>query len=349
MARRNIRIAVIGCGAVTQKSLLPVLAKQEDLQVALLVDKDRSRMQALASQYNISDISEDYQQAWKKADAAIVALPHNLHAPVSVDLLNHGIHVFVEKPMALTTVECTAMNDAAREKQVVLSVGLMRRFLWSAILTKNILDSEVLGTIHSFDIREGFVYNWPVASDFFFRKQTAGGGVLIDTGAHTVDMMLWWLGDVASFEYFDDSFGGVEADCALHLIMNSGASGYMELSRTRTLRNTCVIHGSKASLEVQLHGNKLKLIPKGSGEKFLGNAFLNADHLLESQSGLDWITAEIEDWATAIREERAPILSGTEGSRSIAFIEKCYANRRSLHLPWMYANINKIDIKAGVS
>jgi len=55
---------------------------------------------------------------------------------------------------------------------------------------------------------EGNVYSWPVASDFFFRKETAGGGVLMDTGVHTFDMLLWFFGEISDLDYRDDAFGG---------------------------------------------------------------------------------------------------------------------------------------------
>jgi len=60
----------------------------------------------------------------------------------------------------------------------------------------------------------GYRSFWKVASDFMFRKE-AGGGVLADTGAHLLDLLLWWLGDYESVEYCDDAVGGVEADCEL--------------------------------------------------------------------------------------------------------------------------------------
>ena len=95
--------------------------------------------------------------------------------------------------MALNADECDAMIEAARQSGAILAVGIMRRFLPSYQFVKALIDDGYLGTINSFDIREGFVYNWPVASDFFFRKETAGGGVLVDTGAYTMDTVQWWF------------------------------------------------------------------------------------------------------------------------------------------------------------
>ena len=73
----------------------------------------------------------------------------------------------------------------------------IRMGLYGARFVKRLLDNGVLGDIRRFDIREGFVYEWPVTSDFMFRRE-AGGGVLADTGAHVLDMALWLLGLAAA-------------------------------------------------------------------------------------------------------------------------------------------------------
>ena len=341
------RLAIVGCGAVTQHGHLPAAARAENVRVTLLVDKNRPRAEELARQYNVPHVAEDYAQVWEEADAAIVALPHYLHAPISIDLLAHGVHVLVEKPMALTADECDAMIQAAEQGQAVLAVGLMRRFLWSAQLTKAILDAGLLGSVESFDIREGFAYNWPVASDFFFRKETAGGGVLIDAGAHTLDTLLWWLGDVGSFEYFDDNYGGVEADCELHLVMENGATGIVELSRTRDLRNTAIIRGGRATLEVSLHTNQVRFLPRGVAFGVLGNVLPDLQEPLGEQSFMDLLSAQLADWVNAIRSGGSPRVPGAEGRRSIALIKACYAQRKPLVLPWVIPDVTEANVTVG--
>ena len=106
----------------------------------------------------------------------------------------------------------------------------------------------MLGAIRSFDVREGLVFRWPVKSAAMFSPKC--GGVMADTGTHVLDLLLWWFGDVASFEYWDDAAGGVEADAVMHLEMASGVTGRVEMSRTRDLRNSCIIRGDCGTLEV---------------------------------------------------------------------------------------------------
>ena len=191
-----------------------------------------------------------------------------------------------------------------------------------------------LGRIERFDVREGFVYDWPVASDFFFRKEQAGGGVLVDTGAHTLDLLLWWLGDHEEVQYEDDALGGVEANCKLYLRLRSGAAGVVELSRMRKLRNTFRIYGERGMLEVACGFPCPTRIETASGELVLeGN--VKSVTAPSSVSFLDMVRRQLEDFVDAIIEERPPFGAAEDARPSIALIESCYDRRRDLDLPWV--------------
>ena len=328
------RIAILGCGAVAEIRYLPALAKLK-IKPTLLVDRDVQRAQRLADAYGCVRASDDYRPWVDEFDAAIVALPHSLHAPVSVDLLQRGVHVLVEKPMALTTTECDQLIAAASEQKAILAVGLMRRHAPAARWLKAALDAHTLGPIESFDFQEGVPYTWPVVSGFFFDKTAAGGGVLADTGAHTLDLLLWWLGDVASFEYYDDAYGGVEADALLRVTLASGVRGVVELSRTRRLRNTAVLRGREGEIEIGLakqNNNFLTARPKTVLSFRAGRVRGTPMRRLKTD---DLFRLQIKDWLRAIERGHSPLVPPEEGARSIALIEACYRERRLLELPWM--------------
>jgi len=326
------RIAIIGCGAVTELRHLPALAALK-IKPVILVDVNLDRARALAESHNIATASVDYRSRTAEFDAAILALPHHLHAEFCLDLLDRGIHLLVEKPLALTTLECDAIIDQARKKNAILAVGLMRRFLHVSQWVKSILDSKLLGSIQSFDIREGSIYSWPMASNAFLCKSSAGGGVLIDTGAHTLDLINWWFRDVTLDRYYDDSYGGVEADCQLHLKLSNGADGFVELSRTRRLRGTAIINGDKGKIEVSLSRNQIvSAEPKDFLRHELGQI---SGSQMPVQDFNDLFVLQIQDWVRAITARQAPFVPGAEARRSIALIETCYQQRRTLDLPWL--------------
>jgi predicted dehydrogenase len=333
----NLKLAVIGCGAIAKGIHLPVTALSNQVEVTVLVDKFLPRARQLADEYGVPAVADDYQDVIGKVNAAIVALPHYLHAPVTIDLLRHGIHVLVEKPMALKTSECDEMIEAASNTGAVLAVGLVRRFYGASQFVKQIMKNGWLGNILDFDCREGIIYRWTAASDSMFRKETAGGGVFVDIGIHVLDLLLWWLGDYESVQYYDDAMGGVEADCELYLRLQCGASGVVELSRTRNLRNSWIIRGEGGTLEVETDFNPLirfktknqdvvltgRVTRDGVADKTIQNAFRR----------------QLDDFVDAILSHREPFVPGQEGRRAVELIETCYAVRQPLKQPWTFPEV----------
>jgi predicted dehydrogenase len=332
----KVRVAVVGCGAVAQIHHLPAIVASDRVEAAVLVDADEKRARALAERFGVPEVATDFRVLPGKVEAAVVALPNSLHAPVSSELLRRGVHVLVEKPMAMSVRECDEMIDAARAGRAVLAVGLDFRFFDASVFVRDLLRDGLLGSIRRFDLRQGVIPRWPFATDFLLKKEMAGGGVLADFGVHVLDLLLWWLGDLSVVEYRDDALGGVESDCEMVLsggADGSGVTGAVEISRTRNLRNTCIFEGERATLEAGIWDSdpELRLSIAGSEVALAGRA------RREASGGLnfaDVFVRQIDDFARAIRLRREPLVSGAEGRRSQALIEACYECRQPLVLPW---------------
>src|SRR3954452_6712573 len=340
----KLRVAVVGCGAVAQIHHLPAIVASREVEPAILVDADAKRARALAERAGLGktvEVLTDYRALPGKVDAAVVALPNHLHAPVSVELLRQGVSVLVEKPMAINLRECDEMIAAATAGRATLAVGLDFRFFDSSLLVRNLLRDGLLGTIRSFDLRQGVIPRWPFATDFLLKKEMAGGGVLADFGVHVLDLLLWWLGDLTAADYRDDALGGVESDCEMTLTTVAGVTGAVEISRTRNLRNTCVFEGSQARLEVGIWDSdpEVRLSTAGSQVMLAGHARRAGKKGINSgiDSGLNFpatSTRQVDYFPRAIRGRREPFVPGSEGRRSLALIESCYAQRGFLDLPW---------------
>jgi predicted dehydrogenase len=337
----RLRLAVVGCGAITTLHHLPAIALSDRVAATVLVDVDARRAEALAKRFGVPEVAADTSRLPGRVDAAIVALPNHLHAPVTIDLLRRGLHVLVEKPMAMTVRECDEMIAAAAAAQAVLAVGHEFRFFDSSLLVRNLLRDGLLGELRRFEMRQGVIPRWPFATDFLLKKETAGGGVLADFGAHVLDLLLWWLGEWAEVEYRDDAMGGIESDCELRLRMRSGLSGYVEISRTRNLRNTCVFEGARATLEAGVWDPdpEIRLLIADREVCLAGRARRPEP----GSAGLDFTQAfvrQLDDFAAAIRERREPFVPGREGRRSQELIAACYARRQPLVLPWSLPSVS---------
>lgn len=342
-------LAVIGCGGVAAERHLPALA-QLGWRPHVLVDPRTERAQKLARRYKAHRVVADVSElAGGEIAAALVATNSSSHARLSLALLERGIQVFVEKPLATNEADAQALVQAAAAKSLCLAVGHMRRFLFVNRWVKALVDSGALGDILGFDFREGSSYHrqpggrltaaraargtGPYSPAFWDRK-AAGGGVLLDMGAHTLDVLLWWLGDGRLLSYSDDSLGGVECDALLQLALLGGATGRVELSRSRTLRNTAIITGSRGEIEVALHRNA---IVRAHPENLVGFELdgRSGATMPDEQLHGDLFKRELQDWLRALRSGAEPFVSGASAAAAVGLIDGCYRNRRPLPQSWV--------------
>jgi len=331
---KKIKLAVVGCGAIAKAVHLPGCMASEAVEVTLLVDRDEGRAQELADEFGVKNVATDVADVARHAEAALLALPNFLHAPISLDLIGAGVHVLVEKPLATSTEDCHAMCKAARNAGVVLSTGLICRLYPSLGFVREALRGGLIGELVSYNARQGFPLEaWPVASDYLFRKEKAGGGVLMDMGIHLLDLLQWWLGMPEQISYRDDSLGGVEANCMMEVSHEGGTRGVIELSRTRTLRNTLVLEGTRGEIEVSLApGEPVRLRLPGSSLELAGPIGGGRGEAVPSLQ--DCARRQVEAFAAAVRGESGESVSGEDATRSVEWVERCYQSREPLRLPW---------------
>jgi predicted dehydrogenase len=334
-----LKLAVVGCGAVAQIHHLPAIAATPSVLLVALVDRELPRARELAARWGVPRAVAEVGEVGSEIDAAIVALPNHLHEPVASALLRRGVHVLVEKPMAPTAAACDAMIESAAVGGATLAVGLEFRFFPSTELVRELLAAGVVGELRGFELRQGVVPRWPFASDFVLRKEAAGGGVLADFGVHVLDLLLCWLGDWREVDCRDDARGGLESDAELRLTMANGLAGTVEVSRTRNLRNTCRLVGTRGELEVGVWDPdpEVSLRLGGGAALRLAGRARPAAAGSDAGAGLDFAGAfrlQLADFVAAVREGRPPRVPGSEGRRAVALVEACYAHRAPLALPW---------------
>jgi predicted dehydrogenase/nucleoside-diphosphate-sugar epimerase len=340
------RVAVIGCGAMTRDFHLPVLAGHQGLKVAALVDRDVERARALARAYGVPEVFDDAAALDRKSiEAVLVVTPPFHHAGCTIDLVQRGFHVLVEKPMALTVADAEAMVRAADEAGVVLAVGHHRRMYESTRLLRSLIESEHLGRPLRFDIEEGGAYGWPLASLANLRKDQGGGGVLVDIGSHLIDLLLFCLpGDAEVLEYRDNARGGIETDCLARLrVRHRGheVEGRVELSRTRELRNRLRIECERGQLElsngdrcrVSIRPHGLQLDDPLDGEPRAFRLQAGWEDAIEAP-GRQAYRAEMDAWLKAIQSGQPCLLDGRTAVGTVRVIEDCYRRVQPLIEPW---------------
>jgi predicted dehydrogenase/nucleoside-diphosphate-sugar epimerase len=347
LAGNRLRVAVVGCGAIARDFHLPVLAGHEGVRITALIDRDVKAAAGLAHDYGVDGVASDFTELRSGAiDAALIATPPYHHAPAAIDLIRRGIHVFVEKPMAVTTAEAEEMTRAAEQAGVTLAVGVFRRLYPSSRMMRALLEAGVSGRPIAFDVEEGHVMDWPSVTLGSMRKELAGGGVLIDTGSHVLDQLLsFFSGPAELLDYEDNALGGIEADCRLRLrIYHHGlpVEGSIRLSRLCKLRNTFRIECERAVLELPVD-ERYRVVTRNQSSELVdpatgavGSYQLQAGWSTATQEPIhEAFRAEIEDWLEAIQSSRQPFLSGRSVLPTVRLIEECYRQARPLPEPWV--------------
>ncbi len=186
-----LRIAIVGTGAIVS-SHIKAIAENEELKLVALCDLNEERVKALSEQngvpyfLNYKDIPSAVE-----CDAVILNLPHGLHASASIFFLEAGINVLVEKPMANTVAECDEMNEAAKKSGKKLAIAHVQRYMAVNRKIKEIIDSGELGRLCMYNEQRSINYFLPNRSPWFTNKKMAGGGIVMNYGAHAFDRLCY--------------------------------------------------------------------------------------------------------------------------------------------------------------
>src|SRR5881396_2137811 len=322
-------VAVVGCGAIASMQHVPALAQYPGVRERLvLVDQDLDRARGLARAFDAPSVAADYREVLGAVDGVVIALPHQLHYRVALDCLRAGVHVLCEKPLAESAAEVAELVAAAEQSQVTLAVNNTRRLFPPSRKVQELLSEGAIGAVRFLGYYDGAKYGWPSASGFAFGLRGTGKGILLDAGAHVLDVVCWWLGHKPRVTaYADDSFGGSEA--VAKVSFTDGAThGEVHLSWLAKLRNGFRIEGETGSivgsvydwhaLELASRSGKRKLIPLNSRVRTIRDA----GRLV------------VENFLDVIQSGRPPLVSPQDVAPSIAMIEECYARRLPFDMPW---------------
>jgi nucleoside-diphosphate-sugar epimerase/predicted dehydrogenase len=275
--------------------------------------------------------SADWQSAEDDFDAAIIALPAPLHGSIASSLLAAGKHVLLEKPL-LPKSKQLSMSEAAATNNVVFSTSMPRRYLAISRWTKALLESGMLGEIENVVVREGMAAAFDIRTGLQLPPELPYSGGMWSIGADTLDLMLWWFGDVELLNYCDDNEGGgVEVERLLDCRLSSGAGIKMEFSRTRRLPNSVKIEGANGFVEVHLFKNHvISGSPNTLSFKYEG--FIPGG--MQPQFVVELFKAEIGEFKKSVVAGKRTTHDQPQYTSVAELIERCYAVRRPIIYPW---------------
>ncbi|GGG25576.1 Gfo/Idh/MocA family protein [Paenibacillus abyssi] len=193
----KVRIGIIGTGGMAHVHIRQLL-QCEEADIAALADVNEESCAAMITQHGLQTVTRysDYRQmlAEMQLDAVLICTPHTLHFQQAMDALRHGCHVLIEKPMATSETEAEELIEAAKQHGKVLQVSYQRHFQPEFLFIKDAIDSGAIGRLTS--VTASLYQEWRQLTEGSWRQNPAlsGGGMLMDSGSHIVDVLLWTTG-----------------------------------------------------------------------------------------------------------------------------------------------------------
>lgn len=232
--KEKLEIVLIGAGAMSE-SHIGALTGMEDTRVTAVADIVLNKAEELASKYFIKAYA-DYNEMldMEKPDIVIITLPHFLHKQATVDCAERGCNILLEKPMAMNEQECSDIINMCENHGVKLMIGHIRHFYNYYNKIKEIIQSKLLGELIMITNTRYGNYFSPSRSDWFLHKKTAGGGIVMNLGAHSFDIIQYLSGSkvkTVSAKVGEFAEGiEVEGNAQIFAVLENGVTASITLS-----------------------------------------------------------------------------------------------------------------------
>lgn len=348
----TVRFAILGPGKVARLHA-DALARIPEAQLIAVAGRNAERAGALAEAAK-ARVDPSLEETIERGgvDAVIICTPHPLHAAEAIEAARAGLHVIVEKPMALDPADCDAMIAAAQEAGVVLSVVSQRRWYAPVQRVRNAIDE---GRIGAPGLAAVEVLGWRGA-DYYamdaWRGTQAGegGGVLVNQAVHQLDLLRWFLGPPAEVDAWTANLNhpdlDVEDTVAATIRFAGGALASFVASNSQRPGLHCRVHvhgrnGASVGVETDagsmfVAGVSLPSSPRNDlwtipGEEAAPERWAQED--AAALAGVDPAShhheLQLRDVMAAIRDGRPPAVDGDEGRAAVELIDAIYRAART--------------------
>ncbi len=185
----EIGVGLIGAGLIGDQHAL-AFQRVKGARLVAVADPATSRARRLADTYGVPEAYDDYRRVLERADVDMVCVgaPNNTHREIVVAAAAAGKHVVCEKPLARTLADAREMLDAAERAGIKLMYAELICFAPRYVRAKELMDEGAFGRV--FQVKHGESHYGP-HSDWFWQGELSGGGVLMDMGCHSIEVIRW--------------------------------------------------------------------------------------------------------------------------------------------------------------
>ncbi len=315
----SVRIGFIGCGGIANAHLAAYQANA-DACVAAVCDVDAAKAEALAAKAGANAYTDFREMlARESLDGVSLLTPPKFHADLAVETLQAGVSVFSEKPLADSVAAARRMTEAAERAGKLLLVAVCHRFHEPVVRTKRLIEEGRLGRLTMF--RNRFGYRIGVPCD----TTRLRGGILLDNGAHSVDLFRYLVGEPESVcgwagrgerEQIIDL-----CNCAVLLESVDGVGGVIELNGLagKSL-NVVEVYGTEGTCVIDYGGGPSRFLPASGEPEGLDDPSLPPAHRFQR---------EIDHFVNCLLGREEPLIAGQEGVKGLAVLEAAFKAMQS--------------------
>jgi len=249
-------------------------------------------------------------------DAVIIATPPNSHPEIAMYFMNRGVNVLCEKPLCLSAAEAREMIACAQTTGVKFTMASKFRYVEDVIKAKSMVASGMLGEVVQFE--NAFTAKVDMSKRWNSQKEIAGGGVLIDNGTHSVDIIRYFLGpisEVLAVETGKTQSIGVDENVKLLAKTESGVAASVDLTWgiNKELPNFISVYGTNGTLQIGWRESKYKL-NSNPDWTVIGNGY----------DKVQAFRSKIENFAGAILGTEELLIKPEDALASVEVIEAAY-------------------------
>lgn len=319
-----ILFGVIGVGVIGKAHVKRLQSGAADATLVALADAIPEAAAAVAEEYDTVALTPDELLARDDIDAVVIAVPSGLHADITVQALDAGKHVMLEKPIDVTVDAADRIIEAEKRSGKVLTVMSQRRFAPHNQYLQHAISSGGFGRVTAATVEVALWRTQEYYDSGEWRGTWAldGGGALMNQGVHLVDMVLWLLGDVDEVYAHTGLLAHerIEVEDAVTITARSKTGALI------TFIATTAAHGS-APIRTAVFGTEASAVSES--ELITGFWSTGLEAPAPVAEPVDQPLAQLTDFVTAVQKGTTPLVTSTQARAAVAFIEAVYESGRT--------------------
>src|SRR5262245_23139835 len=314
--KTKMRLGLIGAGGIAQ-TYVQALAQSETAELVGVADVRTEAAKAMAERMGCAAFGSHEELLEQTACAgAIVCTPPVTHPEICCALLDRGVHVLCEKPLAIGPEEARAMVEAAERSEAQLTMASKFRYARDVVEAKSIVASGLIGDVVLFE--NAFTSRVEMKNRWNSDPTISGGGVLVDNGTHSVDILRYFLGPLVEIQVVEGRrIQDIPVEDTVRVFVRSaaGVMGSIDLSWSlnKELPFYISVYGSSGTLHVGWKESKFRRASDAEWTVF-GNGY----------DKVQAFRSQIDNFVRSIHDVEAPLITLADALGSVEVISAAY-------------------------